>query len=188
VVDALAAPRSGVDDLIDRNRRLLARAEAARVWKRQVVEEIAETRLMLHVTLLRTMQLHFGRTGVPVGDELSASVARPCNSHSPRHARPRRLRCHQRAPGAIGLPVPATRPPVPLLTALPMWSADRRRVREERKARHRVNGGPESVFGSSGVVGIDTTRHQTDASCSQEFPRWDHARRGFRPAVASRVQ
>jgi len=50
------------NDLIDRNRRLLARAEAARAWKRQVVEEIAETRLMLHVTLLRTMQLHCGRT------------------------------------------------------------------------------------------------------------------------------
>ena len=52
------------NDLIDRNRRLLARAEAARAWKRQVVEEIAETRLMLHVTLLRTLHLHYGRTGL----------------------------------------------------------------------------------------------------------------------------
>ena len=52
------------DDLIDRNRRLLARAEAARVWKRLVVEDIAETRLMLHVTLLRTVHLHYGRAGL----------------------------------------------------------------------------------------------------------------------------
>ena len=50
------------DDLIDRNRRLLAQAEAARVWKRLIVEEVAENRLRLHVTLLRTMQLHCGRT------------------------------------------------------------------------------------------------------------------------------
>ena len=54
----------GADDLIDRNRRLLARAEAARVWKRQAVDEIAETRLMLHVALLRTVHLHYERTGL----------------------------------------------------------------------------------------------------------------------------
>jgi hypothetical protein len=52
------------DDLLDRNRRLLARADAARVWKRRVVEEIAENRLRLHVTLLRTVYLHYGRTGL----------------------------------------------------------------------------------------------------------------------------
>ena len=51
------------DDLIDRNRRLLIRAEAARVWKRLIVEEIAENCLRLHVTLVRTVHLHFGRTG-----------------------------------------------------------------------------------------------------------------------------
>jgi hypothetical protein len=51
-------------DLIDRNRRLLAQAEAACVRKRQVVEEIAENRLALHVTLLRTLHLHYGRTGL----------------------------------------------------------------------------------------------------------------------------
>jgi hypothetical protein len=52
------------DDLIDRNRRLLAQAEAARVWKRLIVEEVAENRLRLHVTLLRTLHLHYGRTGL----------------------------------------------------------------------------------------------------------------------------
>jgi hypothetical protein len=51
-------------DLIDRNRRLLAQAEAARVWKRLIVEEVAENRLRLHVTLLRTLHLHYGRTGL----------------------------------------------------------------------------------------------------------------------------
>jgi hypothetical protein len=52
------------DDLIDRSRRLPARAEGVRVWKRQVVEEIAETRLRLHATLLCTVQPHYGRSGV----------------------------------------------------------------------------------------------------------------------------
>jgi hypothetical protein len=52
------------DDLIDRNRRLLAQAEAARVWKRLIVEEVAGNRLRLHVTLLRTLHLHYGRTGL----------------------------------------------------------------------------------------------------------------------------
>ena len=50
------------NDLIGRNRRLLAQADAACVRKRQVVEEIAESHLALHVTLLRTLQLHYGRT------------------------------------------------------------------------------------------------------------------------------
>ena len=57
------------DDLIDRNRRLLAQAEAARVWKRLIVEEVAENRLRLHVTLLRTLHLHYGRTGL-LADEI----------------------------------------------------------------------------------------------------------------------
>jgi len=51
------------EDLIDRNRRLLARAEAARAYKRLVVEEMAENRLRLHLTLVRTVHLHYGRTG-----------------------------------------------------------------------------------------------------------------------------
>jgi hypothetical protein len=54
----------GADDLIDRNRRLLARAEAARAWKRLIIEEIAENLLQLHATLLRTVHLHYGRNGV----------------------------------------------------------------------------------------------------------------------------
>ncbi len=60
--DALLSYMASADELIDRNRRLLARAEAARAYKQLVVEEMAENRLRLHVTLLRTVYLHSGRT------------------------------------------------------------------------------------------------------------------------------
>ena len=76
------------DDLIDRNRRLLAQAEAARVWKRLIVEEVAENRLRLHVTLLRTLHLHYGRTGL-LADAiyLRFSIAHEVTCHvAQRHA------------------------------------------------------------------------------------------------------
>jgi hypothetical protein len=57
------ALRMDADDLIDRNRRLLTIAEATRVLTRLLVEEVAENRLRLHVTLLHTVHLHYGRTG-----------------------------------------------------------------------------------------------------------------------------
>jgi hypothetical protein len=57
-IDMLSA-----EELIGRNRRLLARAEAARAWKRLIVEEIAENSLRLHVTLVGTVHPHYGRTG-----------------------------------------------------------------------------------------------------------------------------
>jgi hypothetical protein len=69
------------DDLIDRNRRLLARADAARGWKRLTVEEIAENLLRLYATLLRTasaLRQDQGR----VGDDLSAqSIAHQMITH-----------------------------------------------------------------------------------------------------------
>ena len=54
----------GADGLIDRNRRLLRRAEAARARTRQIVEEVSEACLTLHVTALRSVQLHNWRTGL----------------------------------------------------------------------------------------------------------------------------
>jgi hypothetical protein len=54
----------GADDLIDRNRRLLVLADATRVLTRLLVKEVAENRLLLHATLLRTVHLHYGRTGL----------------------------------------------------------------------------------------------------------------------------
>jgi hypothetical protein len=47
--------------LIDRNRRLLVMAEATRALTRRVIDETAENCLMAHVTLLRTVHLHYGR-------------------------------------------------------------------------------------------------------------------------------
>jgi hypothetical protein len=56
--------RVGADGLIDRNRRLLAEAEATRALTQRIVDEVAEACLMLHVTSLRCVHLHFGRTGL----------------------------------------------------------------------------------------------------------------------------
>ena len=63
----------GADDLIDRNRRLLALAEDTRALTRQVAVQTAETRLMADVTPLRTVHLHYGRTGL-----LSEMIYRRC--------------------------------------------------------------------------------------------------------------
>ena len=52
------------DGLIDRNRRLLGQAEATRAVTRQIADEVAEACLMLHVTALRSVQLHNWRTGL----------------------------------------------------------------------------------------------------------------------------
>jgi hypothetical protein len=53
-----------VECLIDRNRRLLKQAEATRILTHMIIDEIAENRSRLHMTLLRTVHLHYGRTGL----------------------------------------------------------------------------------------------------------------------------
>jgi len=85
----------GADESIDRNRGLLARAAAARAYKRLVVEEMAENRLRLHLTLVRTVHLHYGRSAFLSEMIYSASVDRRTHDHSPRQAalsRPQRSR------------------------------------------------------------------------------------------------
>ncbi len=52
------------DDLIDRNRRLLVLAGATCALTRQIAEQTAEVSLMVQVSLLRTVHLHYGRTGL----------------------------------------------------------------------------------------------------------------------------
>jgi hypothetical protein len=76
----------GADDLIDRNRRLLALAEVTCALTRLLVKEVAENRSLLQATLLRTVHLHYGRTGL-LADAiyLRFSIAHEKN-HSPRHA------------------------------------------------------------------------------------------------------
>ena len=43
----------GAADLIDRNRRLLELAEASRALTQQVIDQVSETYLVLHVAALR---------------------------------------------------------------------------------------------------------------------------------------
>jgi hypothetical protein len=88
----------GADDLIDRNRRLLALAEVTCALTRLLVKEVAENRSLLQATLLRTVHLHYGRTGL-LADAiyLRFSIAHEKSLTPPRAAHQRRPVSHRRA-------------------------------------------------------------------------------------------